>query len=214
MADSIVGLPIDALLRRVGGDAAIPGCSLEETRLITELREGSEAAYEALIVRYQQPVYSLVCRLLGETTEAADVTQEVFLKIFRNVGSFRERSSLRTWIYRIAVNEAYNHRRWHSRHQRQEVSASAGEDGRSEATFLARDRNPFELAADSEVRALVEKALAALNPNFSAALVLREIHEMSYEEIAAILNVSIGTVKSRIMRGREALRKELASSIG
>jgi RNA polymerase sigma-70 factor (ECF subfamily) len=214
MADTIIGLPIESLLGRVEVEPASQPCSAEEARLVVGLREGEESAYEMLIVRYQHPVFSLVCRLLGESNEAADVTQEVFLKIFRNIGSFRERSSLRTWIYRIAVNEAYNHRRWHSRHQRQEVSAPAGEDGQTDAALLpAHDRSPFELASDGETRAIVEKALKTLNPHFRAAVVLRDIEDMRYEEIASILEVSIGTVKSRILRGREALRRALPSSL-
>jgi RNA polymerase sigma-70 factor (ECF subfamily) len=134
----------------------------------------------------------------------------VFLKVFRNIGSFRGNSSLKTWIYRIAVNEAYNHRRWFSRHQRQEVSLGQDEGLPSFADTVADPaRTPFDQAADHETRALVEKALEKLNPKFRAAVVLRDIEELSYEEIAAVLEISLGTVKSRIVRGREALRKNL-----
>lgn len=214
MADTIIGLPIESLLGQSEASHAPAHCSAEDAELVAGMRVASESAYEALIVRYQHPVYSLVCRLLGESSEAADVTQEVFLKIFRNIGSFREQSTLRTWIYRIAVNEAYNHRRWHSRHQRQEVSTPDFDDGRLSAGSLpAHERSPFELACDRETRSLVEKALDTLNPNFRTAVVLRDIEEMRYEEIASILGVSIGTVKSRILRGREALRKALAASL-
>src|ERR1700724_4328665 len=94
----------------------------EEDVLVTALSKGVEEAFEILIQSYQQPVYNLVCRLLNDPSDAADIVQEVFLKVFRNIGSFRGNSSLKTWIYRIAVNEAYNHRRWFSRHQRQEVA--------------------------------------------------------------------------------------------
>ncbi|HVT92248.1 MAG TPA: sigma-70 family RNA polymerase sigma factor [Bryobacteraceae bacterium] len=212
MADTIIGLPLDALLAGTETEAPSLGCSAEEARLIAGLRDGTDSAYELLIDRYQHSVYNLICRLLGESSEAADITQEVFLKIFRNIVSFRERSSLRTWIYRIAVNEAYNHRRWYSRHQRQEVSPPADHDGQPNTGLLpAHDRSPFELVSDGEMRAIVERALETLNPKFRAAVVLRDIEEMRYEEIATVLGVSIGTVKSRILRGREALRRALAS---
>jgi RNA polymerase sigma-70 factor (ECF subfamily) len=136
--------------------------------------------------------------------------QEVFLKVFRNIGSFRGNSSLKTWIYRIAVNEAYNHRRWFSRHHRQEVALGREESVASYADSVADPApTPFDLAADHETRALVEKALEKLNPKFRTAVVLRDIEDLSYEEIAAVLEISLGTVKSRILRGREALRKVL-----
>jgi RNA polymerase sigma-70 factor, ECF subfamily len=112
VADTTVGLHFDACL------FSVP----EEDALVTALCQGVEEAYEILIQRYQQPVYNLVCRLLNDPSDACDIVQEVFLKVFRNIGSFRGNSSLKTWIYRIAVNEAYNHRRWFSRHQRQEIA--------------------------------------------------------------------------------------------
>jgi RNA polymerase sigma-70 factor, ECF subfamily len=181
-----------------------------EDALITGLCHGDEEAYEILIQRYQQPVYNLICRLLNDPSDAADIVQEVFLKVFRSIRSFRQGSSLKTWIYRIAVNEAYNHRRWFSRHQRQEVSFGPDEGSQTYADSLADpSRTPFDLAADGETRALVERALEKLNPKFRTAVVLRDIEDLSYEEIAAVLEISLGTVKSRILRGREALRKIL-----
>ena len=179
--------------------------------MVSALGQGAEDAYETLIQRYQQPVYSLVCRLVNDPSDAPDIVQEVFLKVFRSVGSFRGNSSLKTWIYRIAVNEAYNHRRWFCRHQRQEVALGSSEDGGTNHADTVTDpgRSPFEVAADQETRALVEQALEKLNPNFRAAVVLRDIEDLSYEDIAAVLNVSLGTVKSRITRGREALREIL-----
>jgi RNA polymerase sigma-70 factor (ECF subfamily) len=182
----------------------------EEDALVTALSQGTEDAYEVLIQRYQQPVYSLVCRLMNDPSDAPDIVQEVFLKVFRNIGAFRGNSSLKTWIYRIAVNEAYNHRRWFCRHQRQEV-ALGSEEGSPNYIGCMTDtgRSPFEQASDHETRALVEQALEKLNPKFRAAVVLRDIEDLSYEDIATVLDVSLGTVKSRIMRGREALRKIL-----
>ncbi len=183
---------------------------MEDQDLLAALRDGREEAYEALIERYQGPVFNLVCRLLNEPSDSADIVQEVFLKIFRNIRAFRGNSSLKTWIYRIAVNEAYNHRRWFSRHHRQEVGLARDENTRGyEDSLPDRGRSPFDLTSDRETRALVEEALAQLNPNFRAAVVLRDIEDLSYEEIALVLELSLGTVKSRILRGREALRKIL-----
>ena len=211
MADIVVGLHLDAQ----GAQAAPERATwADDEALVTALQSGSEEAYETLITRFQQPVFNLVCRLTSDPPEASDIVQEVFLKIFRSIGSFRSRSSLRTWIYRITVNEAYNHRRWFCRHQRQEVGIAEEEHGRTyEDTLADHGRSPFDLAADTETRTLLEGALEGLNPRFRAAVVLRDIEDLSYEEIAAVLDISLGTVKSRILRGREALRKILAGRL-
>ncbi len=187
------------------------GISEEDARILRGLRAGIEGAYEELITRYEQPVFGLVYRLLGNQTDACDVVQDVFLKIFRGVNSFRERSSLRTWIYRIAINEAHNHHRWWVRRCRREVSMEKDGTDRDRPVDLARDpgRSPFDQVLDSETRSLIEKALTKINPVFRTAVVLRDIQNLSYEEIGEILQVSLGTVKSRILRGREALRREL-----
>jgi RNA polymerase sigma-70 factor (ECF subfamily) len=187
------------------------GSFLEEADLVEALRSGDERAYEQLVIRFQQPVYNLVSRLLNDPVDASDVVQEVFLKVFRNIPSFRGQSSLKTWIYRIAVNEGHNHRRWFSRHRKQEVGLDAELGGvRSyQETLPDRSRSPFEFASEHETHALIEEGLTTLNPNFRAAVILRDIEDLSYEEIAEILQVNIGTVKSRILRGREALRHVL-----
>jgi RNA polymerase sigma-70 factor, ECF subfamily len=189
--------------------------SCDDSWLVEGLRNGSEAAYETLINDYQQPVYSLVSRLLNDPSDACDVVQEVFLKVFRKIGAFRGDSSLKTWIYRIAVNEAYNFKRWFSRHRKQEVGLECEEEGSLSYYQRLPDpgRSPFDSASDIEQHALVEAALARLNPTFRAAVVLRDIEELSYEEIADVLQVALGTVKSRILRGRDALRKELAGQL-
>jgi len=174
------------------------------------LREGAEWAYEELIARFQQPVYALALRLLSGQSEACDVVQEVFLKVFRNIGSFRGQSSLKTWIYRITVNEAHNVRRWFSRHRRREVELDgAPEESRDWAEVIPDgSRSPFDRAVDGE-----QQVMERINPIFREAVALRDIADLSYEEIATVLGVSLGTVKSRILRGREALREELAGSL-
>lgn len=187
------------------------GISEEDARILRGLRAGIESAYEELIDRFEQSVYGLVYRLVGNPADAPDVLQEVFLKVFRGVNSFRERCSLRTWVYRIAVNEAHNYRRWSIRHTRREISIDYDQTGRDISSEFAPDPgpSPYDQALDSETRMLIEQALTKINPVFRAAVVLRDIQNLTYEEIAEILQVSLGTVKSRILRGREALRREL-----
>jgi RNA polymerase sigma-70 factor, ECF subfamily len=183
----------------------------DDVALVRALREGSEQAYETLLSRFQQPVYNLSLRLLNDPSDASDVVQEVFLKVFRNVGHFRNQSSLKTWIFRIAINEAHNQRRWFFRHRHREVGMEdEREDARSRADLLAdTGQSPFDYVLDQEQQALIEEAVARINPTFRAAVVLRDITDLSYEEIADVLQISLGTVKSRILRGREALRQEL-----
>jgi RNA polymerase sigma-70 factor, ECF subfamily len=212
MADTTVGFEFDPCR-----ESAPIVLREDESALVSDLRRGVEAAYESLIQRFEQPVFNIVSRLMDDPCDAADVVQEVFLKVFRNINSFRQDSSLKTWIYRIAVNEARNHRRWFSRHRRQEVGLER--DSLAEGTDVPQEwlpdpgRSPFELALDRETQQLIEDALLQVNPKFRAALVLREIEGLSYEEIAEILDVSLGTVKSRILRGRDALKKHLAERL-
>jgi RNA polymerase sigma-70 factor, ECF subfamily len=187
----------------------------EDLRLVELLREGSERAYEELLTRFQQPVYALALRLLDDPSEAFDVVQEVFLKVFRNIGNFRGQSTLKTWIYRITVNEAHNARRWFFRHRRREVELDTNPEETRNWKEIIPDgsRSPFDAASDREQRVMIEAALERINPIFREAVVLRDITDLSYEEIAVVLGVSLGTVKSRILRGREALRQEFAGSL-
>lgn len=189
--------------------------SPEDESLLAGLRAASENAYEELIQRYQTPVYNLAFRLLDDTGDACDVVQEVFLKVFRGVNQFRGQSSVKTWIYRIAVNEAHNRRRWLFRHRPNSVGLeeTGSEDQVRERPIEDAGPSPFQIAFDSERQAMIEQALAEINPIFREALVLREMEDCSYEEIAEILQISLGTVKSRILRGREALRKQLAGRV-
>jgi RNA polymerase sigma-70 factor, ECF subfamily len=186
--------------------------SPEERAFVAGLRAGEEAAYEGLIDLFERPVFNLVSRLTDDSADVPDVVQEVFLKVFRNIDSFRGDSSLKTWVYRIAVNESRNHRRWFGRHKRQEVTIEAGPDEADDHREWLSDpgQSPLDVAIDHEQGALIEAALGEINPHFRAVLVLREIEGLNYEEIADILEISLGTVKSRILRGREALRQRLA----
>lgn len=188
---------------------ALPDQDLE---LIEGLREGSDEAFAQLLAIYQRPVYNFVYRLLEDASDAPDVTQEVFLKVFRNIGEFRGACSLKTWIYRIAVNEASNLRRWFSRHRRHELSLDEPQEGRQSyaATVADPGETQYEQVLRHERMRAVEQALSQVKESFRVAVVMRDIEGLSYEEIAEILQVSLGTVKSRILRGREALKQRLA----
>jgi RNA polymerase sigma-70 factor (ECF subfamily) len=185
----------------------------DETALVAELRAGSEEAFANLISRFHQPIYSLLARTVQDRADAADLTQEVFVKVFRGIGSFHGESSLRTWIYRIALREASNQRRWWSRHKQQEIpieqEMSEGESGNPvllKEMLVDPGESPFEIAAHEETRARVEAALKRVPEPFRSTLILRDIDGFVYEEVAEIQGVNLGTVKSRLVRGRACLR--------
>jgi RNA polymerase sigma-70 factor, ECF subfamily len=192
----------------------------DEAALVAELRAGSEEAFAWLIEQYSQPIYSLLARSVQDPADAADITQEVFLKVFRGIQSFHGDSSLKTWIYRIALHEASNGRRWWTRHKKCEVTLeseafSYGQDAEETATLgeMLADAHgtPFDLAAQSEIKHRIEHALAEVAEPFRTAVVLRDIEGFAYEEMAEILQVSLGTVKSRLVRGRTALKARLTA---
>src|SRR5262244_2976161 len=202
----------------VGDFASAIGIRTEESTVIGELKAGSEAAYAWLVGEFHQPVYSLVYRILTDPADAADTTQEVFLKVFRGIKHFHGESSLKTSIYRIAVHEASNRRRWWFRHKAHETSMepldneTSGSSAVGEMLIDGRE-SPFESMAHEEVRARVELELRKVPEPYRSTLILRDLEEMSYEEIAEITQVSLGTVKSRLTRGREALKRRLRGYI-
>ena len=199
----------------MGDLASAIGLRADEQELVRELKRGSEQAFSLLIARYSQPIYSLIARSLRDPADAADVTQDVFVKVFRSISGFHGDSSLRTWIYRIALHEASNQRRWWSRHKRQELTIDAPvENDEGECTSMAdmlatADASPFDHAARAQLRRRVTDALQNLPEAYREVVVLREIEGFGYDEISEILNVNIGTVKSRLTRGRAALREYL-----
>ncbi len=199
----------------LGNFAGAFGIPAEEAAIIAELKAGSEEAYAWLITQFQQPIYSLVVRIVFDPADAADTTQEVFLKVFRGMKRFNGSSSLKTWVYRIAVHEASNRKRWWFRHKSRElpieVEDGAGENlsGLALREPVDRGDSPLESIAQQELKERVECELRQLDEPFRTTIILREIEELSYEEIAEVMETSLGTVKSRITRGREALKKRL-----
>ena len=188
----------------------------EEASIVAELKAGSEDAFNWLIAHYNQPVYSLVYRILDDPSDAADTTQEVFIKVFRGIKGFNANSSLKTWMYRIALHEASNRRRWWFRHKFRETSIEPEPERGDEpspaglkALLVDEGKSPLQNVYDGELRARVEAELKSLAEPYRTTVILRDIEELSYEQIAEVMQTSLGTVKSRLVRGREALRKRL-----
>jgi RNA polymerase sigma-70 factor (ECF subfamily) len=182
----------------------------DEGELVTELQAGSDSAFDYLVTYYHSSVFNLVYGILSDRADAADVTQEVFLHVFRGIRGFRGGSSLKTWLYRISVRQALNHRRWCWRHHRLQTSIDM-EDSEHNAVLELKDEEatPYEQCAAHETQITVRRALASVPPVFRSAVILRDLEGLSYEEIAEVLEVSVGTVKSRIMRGRRMLKEIL-----
>ena len=200
----------------VGNLASAIGITTEDAALVADLKAGSEEAFSVLIAQYHQPLYSLIARSLNDPADAADITQEVFIKVFRSIRKFNGGASLRTWLYRIALHEASNQRRWWSRHKRQEITIDAPYESEEEGNGLTlgamladESDSPFDHVAQSETRERVEAALRQIPEAFRTVVVLREIEGFAYEEIAEILEINLGTVKSRLTRGRSALKSLL-----
>lgn len=191
----------------------------EEAALVEELQAGSEEAFAWLITRYHQPIYSLLARTVRNSADAADLTQEVFVKVFRGIQGFHGESSLRTWIYRIALREASNRRRWWIRHQQQEIAieqelnqGNGGKPVQLKDMLVDPAESPYEIALHEENRARMEHALRQVPEPFRTTLILRDIEGFVYEEVAAIQGVNLGTVKSRLVRGRACLKSLLTTA--
>jgi RNA polymerase sigma-70 factor, ECF subfamily len=206
-------LQVDLTMGNLASALAIQS---DEAALVTELQAGSEEAFAWLIARYHQPIYSLLARTVQNRADAADLTQEVFVKVFRGVSSFHGESSLRTWIYRIALREASNQRRWWMRHKQQEIpieqeiyKSDSSTPIRLKEMLVDPSESPFDTALHAETRARVEAALAQVPEPYRTTLILRDIEGFVYEEVAEMQGVNLGTVKSRLVRGRAFLKSIL-----
>src|SRR6202453_490896 len=201
----------------LGDLARAIGVHAEEAAIVADLKAGSETAYAWLIGEFQRPVYGLVYRIVSDPADAADTTQDVFLKVFRGMRHFHGESSLKTWIYRIALHEAANRKRWWFRHKAHETSIEPAEseamitsDEAMQSALTDHHDSPFDSAAQHELQRRVDAELRRVAEPYRTTLILRDLEEMSYEEIAEVLQISLGTVKSRITRGRQALKQRLA----
>ncbi|MBI2186180.1 MAG: sigma-70 family RNA polymerase sigma factor [Acidobacteria bacterium] len=180
-----------------------------EAALIARCTAGDESACAELVAAHQRMVYGLALNLLGDRDEALDLSQEVFLRVFRTLSGFRGRSALRTWIYRIVVNQARNRQRWWRRRGRNDQVSLEDYLRTSGDMESQHELLPDRLLASKETAARIRRALDRLPFDQRTALVLREVDGLRYEEIAYSLDVAVGTVKSRLTRARQALRAEL-----
>jgi len=185
----------------------------DEQTIVERARDGDLGAFDILIQRYQDQVFSVACRLLGNEDDAADVAQDVFLACFRHLKNYRGDAKLSTWLHRITVNTVKN--LW-SRRKRQgyEVTDSLEESDDSDDPPLAESLadpapSPRRVAAGTEIARVIERKLQEIEPEFREVIVLRFIEGLSYEEIAEITNEPLGTVKSRIFRARRALKDRM-----
>jgi len=185
-----------------------------EAEFIENLKSGDAAAFDTLVLRYTNDIYALLYRLTEDAEEASDLTQETFLQTLKAIKNFRGEADLKTWLFRIAINESRNRFRWWTRRKREKTDSLDAPIGESQTpvheTISGSSANPEETILQREREKVLTKALRDLPVIFREAVVLCDIEGLSYEQIAAALEINIGTVKSRIARGREELRRKLA----
>jgi RNA polymerase sigma-70 factor (ECF subfamily) len=205
--------------RPLASGAAVPG--YDEARLVERLAARDERAFNALVRAYERRVFALVLRMLGNRAEAEDLAQEVFVQVFKAIGSFRGESKLSTWIYRIAINLCKNRNKYlrvrHAGDQDQlealQERVPMGEVGRGHAN-VAHIERPDDMMAGKQVERIVQRAILELEPTFRECLVLRDVEDLSYEEIGQITGLPEGTVKSRIHRARAQLKELVEQALG
>lgn len=184
----------------------------QEAVFVTRLQANEDAAYDELVRVYHSSIFHVAYRMLGDSSDAADAVQEIFLKVFRNVQRFRGDSSLKTWIYRIAFSEILNRLRWWKRRFRSStVSLDDDRDGKGQVVHLtASSPSPLQALESKEREGAIQQALTKLSGEHRSIVILRDIEGFSYSEIADILGISVGTVKSRLARARADMKKSLA----
>ncbi len=205
-------------LKEVAPAASTEVRSAVEDQFLERLRRGEVAAFERLVAERSSDVYALLYRLTSDPEESRDLTQETFLRAFQSISRFRGDADLKTWIYRIAINQARNRWRWWKR-RRRDVTVSLDDNrGPSEQPLSASLRNddapdPEQETLAREREGQLRAALLGLRSAYREAVILRDVEGFSYEEIATTLEISIGTVKSRLSRGRLELRRKLEGSL-
>ena len=186
---------------------------VQDPGLVERCREGDPSAFARLVALHENMVFNLAARMLGDVEEARDVSQEVFLQVYRTLGRFEGRSSLKTWIYRIVVNQCHNRRRWWRRRARERSrpieDLTMAEEARLAEAATGQSPSAFDAVRRAQRAALVQEALMSLSFAHRAVLMLRDAEGLSCEAVAETLALPIGTVKSRLSRAREALRARL-----
>ncbi len=184
----------------------------DEETLVRRSQAGDRQAFEQLVSRYERKVYNLAYRLMGNADDAYDAAQEAFLKVYLSLGDFRGQSAFGTWLHRIVANVCLDEIR---RRRRQPVSSleelPPGSNGGAQRQLADPGGGPQEAVERGERVAMIQEGLNALEPEYRLAVILRDVQGHSYEEIARILDCSLGTVKSRLNRGRQALKEKLVS---
>lgn len=183
-----------------------------ETQLLESARAGSLVAFEELVLRYEKKIYNYCFRMTNNEQDAEDLTQEVFIRVYKNLKSFKGNSHFSTWVYRIAHNICIDRYR---RLKIPSISLSTGGFGEEdkEIEIASEELTPEDAVITREQQEMIMKCIAMLKPQYRSAIVLRDIQNYSYEEIARIMDIPIGTVKSHISRARSALRKSVCSHL-
>lgn len=190
--------------------------SIDEAVLVAQAKAGNMESVERLILKYQDRVYNTILRLCGNKDDAAELTQDTFVRVIEGLKSFRAQSSFYTWLFRIAVNLTLNFCKKNARVSFQPLESEQDEELKRQLKDYLIDKTtpqPAQIAATKELHSLILKALDKLEADQRAAVVLRDIEQMNYAEIAETLDTEIGTVKSRIARGRRNLREILEAAI-
>lgn len=185
--------------------------AVADAELVLRALAGREDGFEELVRRYQRPIVAYVYRMVGDYDSALDLTQEVFIKVYNSLGRYRPEYKFSTWIYRIAHNSAIDHLRRDAASRIEDLEIE-GEGGRTfEKPFASRNPTPEQESEQSERRAEIEEVVGELPPAYRELIVLRHSHDLSYDEIAEVTGLPLGTVKNRIFRAREAMRELLVA---
>jgi RNA polymerase sigma-70 factor, ECF subfamily len=215
------GEPV-ALRGQMDLEQVVPAAALDlaptaEAEFIERLKRGEAAAFEEWVADRSGEIYGLLFRLTENSEEARDLTQETFLRAFQSIGRFRGEADLRTWIYRIAINQARNRWRWWRRRRRDSTVSLDATQGQTNqpliATLAETADNPEQQTLAHEREVALRAALQKLGVSYRETVILRDMEGFSYEEIAATLGINVGTVKSRLARGRQELRRRLEGSL-
>ena len=183
----------------------------QEALFVSRLKANEDAAYDELVRMYSSPIYHVAYRMTGDAAEASDAVQDIFLKIFRNIGGFKGEAALKTWIFKIAFSEILNRLRWWKRrHRYATLSLDESPNGNTPGDGVAdAGPTPEEVLQAKEREDAIQQALRRLSHEHRSIIVLRDIEGFSYAEIADVLGISMGTVKSRLARARADLKKSL-----
>lgn len=215
MHETSSALPVDELLALERDEARVDGWQGNEAALIERCLKGDDTAFDQLVHNYQDMVFNLAYRLLGNYDESVDLSQEVFIQVYRKLATFRRDASLRTWIYRIVINRAKNRQRWWRRRMAELTAVNLDDVESNPSLDLSSARRsedhdaPDRALERKEVGELLLAAIRKLPFSHRSILLLKEIEGLSYDEIAATLELPLGTVKSRLARARHALRDKL-----